>query len=151
MPTRNGLREIAEKLGEVVSFLELDGIVQSEIEDAHGELFGETGEAQWTAYGSTLRQMRELLESIDYAESRLPNSRQRSALPFAADVFVFLRFRFGFAQPMLTDDGPDVREFESICTRAGIVLSRTALRGALSKARKAFDPFLFHSWQDDFV
>jgi hypothetical protein len=150
-PTRTALRGIAAKLSEVVAFLELGGVPQSDIEDAHGDLFGEEGEAKWTAYSASLRQMHELLASINHADSRLPDARKRAALPFAADVFVFLRFHHGLAQPALTEDGPDVCEFESICAKSGIVLSRARLRGELSRARKAFKPFLFQPWHSNFV
>ena len=146
-PEANALKELAEKLEEVISLMDRDTYWQ--LEDAFNQ-----PERGWVRddgtrepdidragrYAAIRWGMRELSEFAITNRNELPNPKKKHALPFAATGLLHIMYESGMDRPTLYNDGFAVKELTRICTGAGIYLSTETLRGALKKALDQFDP-----------
>jgi hypothetical protein len=154
---RKQAQAISEKLRGLVDLLDGHGVVQFDIEQAHDaplpEECGQDGypipaPAVGCSYKATLMHMRALAATAEGVADSLPSAQQKHAAPFAALVFLHLRYRHGYPRPPLHDGSDEVCELKRILSSAGIELSNERVRGLLSKARQEFDPNFF-PYHDD--
>ena len=149
-PLRREIDSIAEELKRMVALLETRSSAQTQIERLHeepqpteigvdGYPIEEPPNRRGT-YKSVILELRHLADSAREAASRLPDPREKRALPFAAMALLHLRYELGYQRPAVSNNNEVVRELDRVCREAGIVLSRERLRGAMADALKNFDP-----------
>jgi hypothetical protein len=153
-PLRHEISEIAIKLDKIADLLGHQGSAQRRIESVHDEpearQIGLDGypieesplNTKAGSYQETTWRIRWLADSAREAANRLPNPRQKRALPYAAMGLLHLRQRYDFPRPALSNNSEEVNELDRICRAAGIFLSRERLRGALAQALKEFDGYV---------
>jgi hypothetical protein len=157
---RKAITAIADRLNAVLFDLETSGAAQGAIEDEHDQVpWPEVGfdglpipVPNWdVSYSATLGHMRALVDSAKRAADKLPNPRERNALPSAALGLLHLRIKHGFDRPRLSDTSPDVQELKRVCEAAGLFKSAETLRNALSKELQSFDPYYAPPWVDRII
>lgn len=124
------LQQLAERLAERIDA----GAAWSELEQAFG------GQARALGVVGTLR---ELSEQARHAADDIGDPRALPLLPWAALVFLHLRYRYGLAHPTTYVGHPAVEEFADVLAAAsgeerGVDRALTLLKGA----RRAFDPHM---------
>ncbi len=148
---RKKIETFAERLDSLVQDLNTKGTAQTSIQQAQNDnkKTGLNGyPMEDTSYVEILGDMKLLAESARWAADRLPDSRRKLALPFAAMGLLHLAYMHGQDRPKLHNESPTVIELESICQQCGIVLSRETLRAALSFALENFEPAFTTEYQD---
>lgn len=148
-PLRNELSAIEKRLRELVDLLDGLGVAQFDLEEEHDQdlpqIVGADGlkvdQPKYGAgYKATLMHMRDLADSARRAAEKLPGSRERLALPFAALAMVHLNYWHDKGLPKLSNTSPVVLELSEIFTKAGKPRSIESTRNHLSAALKEFDP-----------
>ena len=162
-PKRRAAEDLAAKLVDLADYLDETGTLQFDVEELHdrppplvvgddGWLQTDTVAESWhLSYKATIWRMRDLADSARRVANELPNPRANPALPFAALVFLHLRYRCGFPRPSLYDLGEDMQAFQRVTEAAGIVREPQTLRGPLSAALKEFDPKRVPHYLADFL
>ena len=110
-PKRKAAEALAARLADLANYLDATGTLQFDLEELHNRpappVVGEDGwpqpdevaESWHLSYKGTVWRMRDLAESARRVAAKLPNARAKPALPFAALVFLHLRYRYGFQRP----------------------------------------------------
>lgn len=151
-PLRKDLLDIRKRLLELVERLEGQGTAQFDLEEEHGQepppMIGVDGlpvhqPNYGASYKATLWHMRHLADSAQRASDKLPGSRERLAIPFAAMTLLHLKYWHDKQMPKLTNSSPDVVELSDICKEAGMPRSIEVFRNALSAALAKFDPHFY--------
>lgn len=146
------LDDIASQLRALADRLE-DGPAWSALEDAI-EQSGEPGRIKAIAW--SMRNLASdagaMLAVTQSVASTLPDPRASPFLPYAAEVFLHLRYRHGLDLPTNYNFHPAVQEFADLLTD-GLGAERGVDRALslLKAARKAFDPKLPPSGMEDFL
>ena len=157
---RRAITALADRLNDLLFDLETSGAAQGAIEYEHDQAAPAeidfdglpTPAPKWgVSYSATLGHMRDLVSSAKRAADKLPNPRERNALPFAALGLLHLRIKHGFDRPRLSDTSPDVQELKRVCEAAGLFKSPETLRNALSKELQSFDPYFAPPWVDRII
>jgi hypothetical protein len=148
-PGRAAALAFVDRLRELADDLDSTGSIQFDIEAMHDRSAeAMTGPDGWpvpapevgASFKATLWHMRTLAESAQAVADGLPDPRERPALPFAALVYLHLRYQHGLPRPTAYNDGEGVRELKRIADAAGLVRSPAAVRGVLKAALDEFDP-----------
>lgn len=151
-PLRNELLDIQKRLVELVDCLDGQGVAQFDIEEEHDQVpppaIGKDGlpvaqPSYGVSFKATLWHMRELADSANRAAEKLPGSRERLAIPFAALALVHLKYWHGETLPKLSNTSHAVVELGEICEKAGKPRSAEVMRNCLSAALKDFDPHFY--------
>jgi len=95
------------------------------------------GRYQGLSYG-----LRELAEVAERLAGECPKPRTRPVLPLAGRLFLLMWLEAGEARPALSNASPAVLAFKRVLDDAGMCLSEERVRGILSGALDAFDPYL---------
>lgn len=107
----------------------------------NGRLF-HPGASNQGRYAAAIQQLREIAYTARQQIEELPDPRQRTEVPQAAQLLLHLRYRSGFPPPTVYESGDFVIDFDEICKAAGISLSPQRLTNILSESLRKFDRFM---------
>lgn len=140
-PLKKEIDSLAESLEKVAQLLE-SGAAQGVIEARYDQERERDTARTRPAYKAIVWGIRDLCDAAKEASGALPNPRTRYALPYAALGLLHLRYKHGFAYPLLSNVSEDIKELERVCKGAGIVLTPDRFRTALTAALANFDPHI---------